>query len=107
MSGSVHTPEFAAIDSRGTAAIDLRRVLVDAPRWLLLGALVFAPWAYGATRPWAREWLAGLLIAACGMWIVECLCRRRRPNVPWLAALAVIILLLQGWFMAWNAHSSF
>ena len=83
------------------------RALVNAPRWLLLAALVYAPWAYGCTRPWASNLLAIILSDIVLLWLLGCLVRRRTPPMPRLALVAVICLLTQGWWMALNAKSTF
>lgn len=81
--------------------------LVHAPRWLLLISLVFAPWAYGSTRPWTIQILSILLAAVGGLWMLECAVSRRRPQVPRVAALAAVVLLIQGWWMTLNARLYF
>ncbi|MEY2411134.1 MAG: hypothetical protein QOF48_3804 [Verrucomicrobiota bacterium] len=81
--------------------------ITSVPRWLLLVSLVFAPWAYGATRPWSIQALSVLLSILTGIWILGCALRGRRPQVPRVAFLAVAALLLQGWWMTLNAHSFF
>ena len=76
--------------------------LVNAPRWLFLAALVFGPWVYGCTRPWAMQiagWDLGVVIL---LWLAGCAVRRRRPIVPWPLAVSALILFLQGWFMIVN-----
>lgn len=83
------------------------RALVQGPRWLLVAALVFAPWAYGATRDWARQALSVMLATVVVLWLAGCVLRRRRPEVPMVALIAVIALLLQGAWMALNPQSSF
>ena len=83
------------------------RVLVEAPRWLLVAALVFAPWAYGSTRFWALHILNVLLGGICALWLGECVVRRRRPQVPILLASGVGGLLVLGWWMVFNAHSTY
>ena len=83
------------------------RVLVDAPRWLLVGALVFAPWAYGSTRFWAVHILNVVLGLVCALWLGDCVARRRLPQIPKLLLAAVAGLLLLGWWMVLNAHSTF
>jgi hypothetical protein len=83
------------------------RLLVDAPRWLLLAALVYAPWAYGCTAPWASQSLAIILSVVILLWIAGCVARRLRPAVPVLAIAIVACLLAQGWWMALNAKSVF
>src|ERR1051325_702471 len=83
------------------------RVLVEAPRWLLLAALLFAPWAYGATRPWGIRLLSIQLVLITSLWLLECLLRKRRPSLPKPALLAALGLLAQGWWMVMNAKSIF
>jgi hypothetical protein len=83
------------------------RLLAEAPRWLLVGCLAFAPWAYGSTRTWAVRDLSIAMGVVCLLWLVECLGRRRRPGLPSIAVIAVVLLLIQGWWMALNAHSTF
>ena len=83
------------------------RVLVEAPRWLLLAALVFAPWAYGATRPWGMRLLSIGLVLITGVWLLECLLRRKKPAFSWLPLLAAVGLATQGWWMVANAKSIF
>jgi O-antigen ligase len=85
----------------------LFRLLIEVPRWLLVVALVFAPWAYGSTRAWAVRDLSALLSCICALWIVGCFVCRRLPRLPTLAVFSAGGLLLQGWWMAVNAHSFF
>ena len=85
----------------------LTHFLVEFPRWLLLFTLVFAPWAYGSTRPGTIQILSILLSAVSLFWILECVECGRRPQLPVAALVAVAGLLLQGWWMALNAHSHF
>src|SRR5689334_11208577 len=81
------------------------RIVIDAPRWLLLLALIFAPWAYGCTRPWGIRVLCCLLDATIFLWAIECFLRERPPRMPLLLLAALLCLLAQGWWMAWNAKS--
>ena len=83
------------------------RVLVEAPRWLLLVSLVFAPWAYGTTRPWGIRLLSIQLVLITGLWLVGSALRARKPFLPKAAFLSVLGLLLQGWWMVINAKSIF
>ena len=83
------------------------RAVIDAPRWLLLVALIFAPWAYGCTRPWGIQALCWLLDGMILLWAIECLLRERRPQIPPLLLAALLCLLVQGWWMTWNAKSIF
>jgi O-antigen ligase len=82
-------------------------ILVEAPRWLFLVALVFGPWVYGSTRPWAMVALDLILATVIVLWIAGCAARRKRPMVPWLLAVSALLLLLQGWGMILNAQASY
>ncbi len=81
--------------------------LVNAPRWLFLAALVFGPWVYGCTRPWAMLALDGILGVVILLWLTGCAVRRRRPIVPWPLAVSALILFLQGWFMIVNVQAMY
>lgn len=83
------------------------RIFSDASRWGLLGALFFAPWAYGATRPWAVDWLCQWLAAVLAFRVVALFLPRGglRGGVPWPLVGAVGLLLLQGWWMTLNARA--
>ena len=85
-------------------ASSLFRGLVDAPRWLLLGTLIFAPWAYGSTREWAIQVLDVVLGLIGLLWAAGCLARRRWPDVPRFPMVFAGGLLALGWWMALNAH---
>jgi len=79
--------------------------LVNAPRWVFLAALIFAPWAYGSTRPWAMQTLDGILGVVVVLWLAGCAARRKLPFVPWPLALSTLLLLLQGWWMILNVEA--
>ena len=81
--------------------------VTDAPRWLLLGAFIFAPWAYGGTEPWSVTALNWMLGVACGLWFLTCLARQRMPDVPRGLAIAGGLLVVLTWWMALNAKFSF
>jgi hypothetical protein len=83
------------------------RTIVDFPRWLLLAALVFAPWAYGCTRPWAIEALNVMTLTVTCTWIAGCIVRRTRPRIPIVLLAAASFLLLQGWWMILNARYAY
>jgi hypothetical protein len=83
------------------------RSLIEAPRWLLLVTLVYAPWAYGCTSPRAINLLSILMALAIGTWLLGCLVRRVSPRVSPVALGAVLLLLCLGWWMAFNAHSRY
>jgi O-antigen ligase len=77
--------------------------LLDLPRWLLLGALVYAPWAYGCARPWTigvlNAWLAVVLV----LWAARCAVRRSWPAVPVVLAGGSVFLVFQAWWMTFNS----
>ena len=83
----------------------LDRALADAPRWMFLLILVFAPWAYGCTDRLTLSILNQFSAALLGLWLAGCAWRRRWPQLPWLPVAVVTLLLLQGWWLVWNAHS--
>ncbi len=82
----------------------LPRILRDIARWGLLIALFFAPWAFGSTRPWAIEWLCEGLAAllACRVLALFFPGGRYRHTPIWLGG-AILVILVLGWFMTWNA----
>lgn len=78
-------------------------LVANLPRWLLLLALAFAPWAYGCTRPWAVHTLHALLGLLLVSWAVDGLARRCWPQVPrWLWGTALALAAL-AWWMVLNA----
>lgn len=85
--------------------MNLDRAIADAPRWMFLLILFYAPLAYGSTRPVTVVVLNQFSAALLCLWLGSCLWRRRWPSVPWPAVALVTLLLLQGWWFAWNAHS--
>ena len=87
--------------------IRLRDFPLTAARWFLLGNVVSAAWLYGGTREWAREWVSWLLLANTALFVLGVIARLRLPRIPLPAALALGFLLLQGWFMTWNARRQF
>ncbi len=91
--------------SASSKKMHLDRVLADAPRWMFLVILVFSPWAYGCTRDVCIAILNQFSVALMGLWLLGCAGRRHWPRVAWVPAVLLTLLLLQGWWMAWNAHS--
>ncbi len=87
------------------AYMTTNRILADLPRWMFLLILVYAPLAYGCTRlvtiAVLNQFAAVLLVT----WVGGCAWTRRWPRLPWLPVTIVLLLLLQGWWLAWNAHS--
>ncbi|MBS0658857.1 MAG: O-antigen ligase family protein [Verrucomicrobia bacterium] len=83
------------------------RIFSDASRWGLLGAIFFAPWAYGATRPWAIDWLCQWLAVVLGFRVVALFLPRggSRGGVPGLLLGTMGVLLVQGWWMTLNAKA--
>lgn len=81
------------------------RAIADAPRWMFLLILVYAPWAYGCTNYLTVAVLNQFSAALMVLWLGGCAWRRRWPVLSWLPAVLVAFLLLQGWWLAWNAHS--
>lgn len=82
----------------------MARWIINAPRWLFLAALVYAPWAYGTTRPWTitgLNWLLGATIAA---WLVSYVMQQRWPRFNRVQLLATAFLIGQAWFMVFNAR---
>ena len=70
----------------------------------MLAALAYAPWAYGATRPWTITSLNWLLGAVVGLWFLGQLLRQRLPKSPSVMVIACGGLLLQAWLMVLNAR---
>lgn len=82
----------------------MNRFLVNAPRWLLLFSLVWAPWAYGSTRDWTLPIFNWLLGSIALLWLVSLVVRRKRPVVHPVLLVCALFLIAQGWFMIWNAQ---
>ena len=85
----------------------LRNILTDIPRWGVLGLLVFAPWAYGSTRPWEKSVVTASLLILLGLFLLSLLVRLRLPRLNILSAILTGLLLLQGWFMVLNPKQKF
>ena len=76
-----------------------------ASRWIFFAALIYAPWAYGATTSASIQITNWILLAALVLWAVALLVSRRMPRFPRLLFfLAVALLCLGGW-MVFNARS--
>lgn len=80
------------------------RWLTNAPRWLLLGALVYAPWAFGSTPLWTVDVLNVVLGICAGLWLLTCLLRRAWPSVHPAAVVVGLLLAAQACFMIGNAR---
>jgi hypothetical protein len=83
------------------------KIPLAAARWFLLVNIVLAAWLYGGTREWTSEWVAWLLLGNTGLFLIGGACRLKLARVPALAMAAVVFLLSQGGFMAWNARRQF
>jgi hypothetical protein len=88
------------------------RFLRDAARWLLLAALLYAPWAYGCTTAKTIVGLNWILGIALGCWVIDlavvAIIGRENPSlpsVPRLLAIVTVALLLFGWWAALNASA--
>ena len=74
-----------------------------ASRWTFCAALVYAPWAYGATTSTSIQVTNWILLAAFVIWAVELLVSGRTPRFPRsLFFLAVALVCVGGW-MVFNA----
>lgn len=85
----------------------LQGVLVDLPRWGLLGTLVSAPWVYGSTRPEGKSLLTACLLVVLGFFFLSLVARLRLPKINALSAILTGLLLLQGWIMVLNPKQKF
>ena len=99
--------DLTTISFHRSPRMALSNLPLTAARWFLLANIVLAAWLYGGTREWAREWVTWLLLANTGLFILGLLAQGRPPRISWVAAAAVAFLLLQGWFMTWNANHLF
>lgn len=75
--------------------------------WLIVVTLIYAPLALGSIPPPALMGLEALLALATLAWAADALLNRTFPRFPRLLLCCCGWLLLQGWFMAWNAHGAY
>jgi hypothetical protein len=87
--------------------LGVQAFFMDLPRWLLLGAIVYAPWAYGCTRWWTKVLLIQSLFAVTILWLCSLFLRKRWPRVTIRAGIAALSLLGLGWFSFFNSVSSY
>ncbi len=75
--------------------------LVWPGRIALLLALLLSPWAFGAVRPWAQQWIALALLVGLGFWWFETSLHQRQkqffPYIFFPVFFGLIIGLLQLW----------
>src|SRR5213076_1531293 len=91
-------------------------LLRHASRWILLAALIFAPWDYGCTSADAIAILNAILGTALVLWLASLLPgisrhhapgndRKHRARVPLALAIIAPALLVFGWAITLNARS--
>jgi O-antigen ligase len=83
----------------------ISRLLRSASRWIFFAALVYAPWAYGATTSASIQITNWLLLAALVLWAIELLVSRRTPRFPRLLFFLTAALICVGGWMVFNAKS--
>src|SRR5205823_3091301 len=80
-------------------------LLRTASRWIFFAALIYAPWAYGATTSTSIQITNWVLVAALVLWAVELLVRTRTPRFPWVLFFLTVALICVGGWMVFNAKS--
>src|SRR5947207_12394204 len=80
-------------------------LLRTASRWIFFAALIYAPWAYGATTSASIQMTNWVLLAAPVLWAIELLVSRRRPRFPRLLFFLTSALICAGCWMVFNAKS--
>src|SRR4030095_17039142 len=85
----------------------IAHLIRGASRWIFFAALVYAPWAYGATTAASIHITNWILLAGRVLWIVELLISRRGARCPRLLALLAGALICVGGWMAFNARSMY
>lgn len=83
------------------------KFFLSASRWLLLGCLVYSPWAYGSTRPWTITILQDWLLLCFILHVLGLFLLRRRPSYPALPTACILLLLAQSLWMYFNARYYF
>lgn len=69
--------------------------------------MVLSTWLFGATPFWAVELMTWWLLVAGFLFFIGVTAHRRWPRVRWFIVLLSLFLLVQGWFMVWNAGGRF
>ncbi|PYJ44893.1 MAG: hypothetical protein DME80_04670, partial [Verrucomicrobia bacterium] len=83
----------------------ISRIFRVACRWIFFAALIYAPWAYGATTSASIQVTDWILLAALVLWIVELLVSGRRRRFPKLLLFLTGALVCLGGWMVFNAKS--
>ena len=80
----------------------------EAAAWLLVAAIVYAPWDFGGTSASGIRHLNWILGGVFALWLVSLMtsAEKRRFWSWWLFGIS-ILLLVMGWGMALNAHGIF
>ena len=85
----------------------ISQIFRTASCWIFFAAVLYAPWAYGATTSAAIQTTNCMLLATLVLWIFELLISRRRPRCPrFLGLLAGMLICVGGW-MVFNARSMY
>ena len=108
LTDSVYAPRsFLRQKNPCSNLVTLRSAFIELPRWLLLAVIVYAPWAYGCTRWWAKTLLIQSLLAITLLWLCSLFLRRRWPRVTVPAGVVALSLLGLGWFSVFNSLASY
>jgi hypothetical protein len=83
----------------------ISHIFRSASRWIFFAALVYAPWAYGATTSESIQITNWMLLAALVLWAIELLVSRRTPRFPRLLFFLTAALICVGGWMVFNAKS--
>jgi hypothetical protein len=83
----------------------IAHLLRVAARWLFFAALVYAPWAYGATTSTGIQTTNLILLVTLALWILELLASPRKPRCPRLLVLLGVAVTAIGGWMVLNATS--
>jgi hypothetical protein len=83
----------------------ISHILRAASRWIFFAALLYAPWAYGATTSASIRVTNWILLAALVLWTIELLVSGRRPRFRKLLLFLTGALVCVGGWMVFNAKS--
>lgn len=83
----------------------ISHIFRSASRWIFFAALVYAPWAYGATTSESIQITNWVLLAALVLWAIELLVSRRTPRFPRPLFFLTAALIWAGGWMVFNAKS--
>jgi hypothetical protein len=76
-----------------------------ASRWIFFAALIYAPWAYGATTSASIQITNWILLAALVLWAGGLFVSGRTPRFPRLLLFLAVALVSVGGWMVFNAKS--